>query len=103
LRMYIKRKGWDISDIHCSVNLVQQMEPFKTLIFRTITFGQPVTYEQKERLLWIAKNCPVARLLQGEIVIDTHLSDDATVASGMGNYPPSDEESAVATGNYALQ
>ena len=103
LRMYIGRKGWDITDIHCSVNLMQRTEPFKTLIYRTIAFGQPVTYEQKERLLWIAKNCPVARLLQGEIVIDTHLSDDATVPAGTGNYPPSDDESVTVTGNYALQ
>lgn len=103
LRMYIARKRWEITDIHCSVNLVQRTEPFRTLIFRTITFSQPVTYEQKERLLWIAKNCPVARLLQGEIVIDTHLSDDATVPAGTGNYPPSDEESLTVTGDYALQ
>lgn len=103
LRMYIKRKGWAITDIHCSVNLLQQTEPFKTSIYRTITFGQPVTYEQKERLLWIAKNCPVARLLQGEIVINTHLSEDANVAAGTGDYPPYDEESATATGNYVLQ
>lgn len=103
LRMYINRKGWDITDIHCSINLLQQTEPFKTLIFRTISFGQPVTPEQKERLLWIARNCPVAKLLQGDIVIDTHLSEDATAPAGTGNYPPIDEESVAATGNYALQ
>lgn len=103
LRMYIERKRWDITDIHCSVNLVQTAEPFKTLIFRTVTFGQVVTYEQKERLLWVAKNCPVARLLQGEIVIDTHLSDDAAVPAGTGNYPTSDEESLKVTGNYVRQ
>ncbi|HEY4198909.1 MAG TPA: OsmC family protein [Mucilaginibacter sp.] len=101
LRMYIKRKGWAVTDIHCSVNLVQQTEPFRASIFRTISFRQPVTYEQKERLLWIAKNCPVARLMQGEIVINTHLSEDATVPAGSGDYPPYDEESAAATGNYA--
>ncbi|HTE27735.1 OsmC family protein [Flavitalea sp.] len=82
LRMYINRKGWDIKDIHCSVNMLQEIEPFKTSIFRTVSFGQPVTDEQKERLLWVAKNCPVAKLLQGEIVIDTHLSDDAAVPAG---------------------
>src|ERR1700761_1746536 len=32
LRMYIRRKGWDISDIHCSVNMSQDMEPFRTTI-----------------------------------------------------------------------
>jgi putative redox protein len=103
LRMYIGRKGWDITDIHCSVNLMQTAEPFRTIIFRTVTFGQPVSYEQKERLLWVAKNCPVARLLQGQIVIDTHLSEDAAVPAGSGTYPPSDEESARVTGDYVLQ
>lgn len=73
LRMYVKRKGWDIQDIHCSVNMLQQKEPFKTSIFRTITFKQPITDEQKEKLLWIAKNCPVAKLLNGDINIDTRL------------------------------
>jgi len=103
LRMYIGRKGWEVTDIYCSVNLVQTAEPFRTVIFRTVTFGQPVTHEQKERLHWVAKNCPVARLLQGEIVIDTHLSDDAAVPAGTGNYPPSDEESLGVTGDYVLQ
>jgi putative redox protein len=103
LRMYIQRKKWEITDIHCSVNMLQKTDPFKTLIFRTLTFGQPVTEEQKERLLWVAKNCPVAKLLQGEILIDTHLSDNAAEPAGSGNYPPSDAESTLATQNYPSQ
>jgi putative redox protein len=103
LRMYVKRKAWDITDIHCSVNLLQKTEPFETSIFRTISFGQQVTDEQKERLLWVARNCPVAKLLQGEIKIDTHLSDDADVPAGSGNYPPLDEDSNHVTASYALQ
>jgi putative redox protein len=103
LRMYIRRKGWDITDIHCSVNMIQQAEPFKTRIYRTLSFGQPVTDAQKERLHWIAVNCPVARLLQGEINIDTHLSDDPTVPAGTGNYPPLDEDSTDAVENYTPQ
>jgi putative redox protein len=83
LRMYINRKGWDITDIHCSVNMAQETEPFRTLIFRTLSFDQPVTDKQKERLLWIAENCPVAKLLEGEIVIDTRLSGDAAVPAGL--------------------
>lgn len=103
LRMYIKRKNWDITDIHCSVNMLQETEPFKTSIFRTLSFGQPVTDEQKERLLWVAVNCPVARLLQGEIVINTRLSEDPASPAGTGNYPPADEESSRTTRNYASQ
>ncbi len=103
LRMYIKEKGWDITDIHCSVNMHQQVEPFKTSIFRTLSFGQPVTDAQKERLLWIAVHCPVAKLLQGEINIDTRLSDDPTVSAGMGNYPLSDEVSIDDSKKFTTQ
>lgn len=71
LRMYIRRKGWEIDDIRVDANLVQQRAPFRTIILRSIVIGQSVTDEQSERLLYIAKNCPAARLLEGEIVIDT--------------------------------
>jgi len=52
-------------------------DPFRTIILRTIVLGQSVTDEQGEKLPHIAKICPVARLLEGEIVIDTVLDGDA--------------------------
>ena len=76
LRMYIRRKGWQIDDITVHANLLQLQEPFRTVILRTIVLGQAVTDEQGDRLLYIAKNCPAARLLEGEIVIDTVLDGD---------------------------
>jgi putative redox protein len=76
LRMYIRRKGWQLDDITVHANMVQQQEPFRTIILRTIVLGQSVTDEQGEKLLYIAKNCPAARLLEGEIVIDTVLDGD---------------------------
>jgi putative redox protein len=71
LRMYIRRKGWSIDDITVYANMVQPQAPFRTVILRTIVPGQPVTDEQREKLLEIARNCPAARLLAGEIVLDT--------------------------------
>jgi putative redox protein len=71
LRMYIRKKGWDIHDITVSANMTQQLEPSLTTIYRQIVVGDAMTEEQRERLLYIAKNCPVARLLQGEIAIET--------------------------------
>jgi putative redox protein len=103
LRMYVRKKGWDISDIHVAVNMQQRREPFQTRIDRTIFFGQPVSEAQRERLLYIAKNCPVARLLQGEILIDTDLSDDKSVRAGRGSYPPIDHEAAAVTQDYPEQ
>jgi putative redox protein len=76
LRMYIRRKGWQIEDIRVHANMIQQQDPFRTVILRTIVLGQSVSDEQGERLLHIAKNCPAAKLLEGEIVIDTVLDGD---------------------------
>jgi putative redox protein len=77
LRMYVHRKGWNIEDIRVDANLVQQREPFRTIIWRTVVVGQPITDEQRDQLLYIARHCPVARLLEGEIVIRTVLDGDA--------------------------
>jgi putative redox protein len=76
LRMYIRRKGWHIDDITVHANMVQEQDPFRAIILRTVVLGQSVTDEQGEQLLHIAKNCPAARLLEGEIVIDTVLHGD---------------------------
>ena len=73
LRMYIRRKGWNINDIRVDANMVQEREPFRTIIWRTVVVGQTITEEQREKLHWIARNCPVARLLEGEIAIETDL------------------------------
>lgn len=73
LRMYVRRKGWSIDDIKVDANMVQQREPFRTVIWRTVAVGQAITDAQRDRLLYIARNCPVARLLEGEIVIHTVL------------------------------
>lgn len=41
-------------------------------------FFEGVSDEQGEKLLEIAKNCPAARLLAGEIILDTALEADAS-------------------------
>jgi putative redox protein len=46
-----------------AVNIMQQQEPFLTTIHRTIVIGDAATDEQQAKLLYIAKHCPVARLL----------------------------------------
>ena len=76
LRMYIRRKGWHIDDITVHANMVQPQAPFRTIILRTIVLGEAVTDEQREKLLDIAKNCPAAKLLAGEIVLDTVLDGE---------------------------
>jgi len=72
LRMYIDRKGWDIPEITVSVNMYQtESEVLTTTIIRDIHFADTVPAEQKERLLLIAKKCPVSKILENKIIINT--------------------------------
>ncbi len=71
LRMYIDRKGWDIPKITVSVNMYQELRDGKmvTVIDRDLNFLSPITDEQRERLVQIAKVCPVSKVLEGDIEV----------------------------------
>jgi putative redox protein len=79
LRMYIDRKGWDIPAISVASNLFQNVKDDKTvtIIDEDIKFLSPVTDEQREKLMSIAKACPISKILQGEINIRTFVYDGA--------------------------
>jgi len=72
LRMYIDRKEWDIPEIHISLNMHTSNEDgFATTIIREIIFPHNITAEQKTRLMVIAGKCPVSKILQNNITIQT--------------------------------
>lgn len=71
LRMYIDRKGWEIDEIIINTNLYQEIkgEITTTTIDCDILFPGAVSDEQKLRLMEIAKNCPVSKIIQGEVKV----------------------------------
>ena len=71
LRMYIDRKQWQIDNIAVSVNCYQETkeEVITTIIDCDIVFLDPVSEEQKMKLLEIARNCPVSKMLQGGVKV----------------------------------
>lgn len=72
LRMYIDRKGWDIPVIDVRLNLLTSKEgEFSTEIKREILFPASVSDEQRERLLLIAGKCPVSKILENKVTINT--------------------------------
>lgn len=78
LRMYIDRKGWDIPVIAVAVNMYKTIQDEKpvTVLDRDINFISPITDEQRERLVQIAKACPVSKILEGDIHIRTFAYTD---------------------------
>ena len=81
LRMYIRRKGWDIGKIcvevsHDKVHAqdIQPTGPAQVDRFiRTIQIEGPVSEDQRARLLEIADKCPVHRTLERSSEVATEL------------------------------
>lgn len=73
LRMYISRKGWNIPEIKVTLNMHQEQNPLHTIIKREIGFSNLVSDEMKQRLLIIAQKCPVSKILENQISINTIL------------------------------
>jgi putative redox protein len=74
--MYVERKQWNIQNIKVKVSLERaDTEGMVTHTFRAEIFvDEPVPNEQKERLLYIAKACPISKLLSKQNEVITKLA-----------------------------
>jgi len=71
LRMYADRKKWDVSNIKVEVAF-EKLE-FKSLFSLDVYLEGNLDDEQRQRLLQIAKSCPVHKTLANPIEINTNL------------------------------
>nr|WP_294988814.1 OsmC family protein [uncultured Sediminibacterium sp.] len=72
LRMYGDRKQWQLEGVEVDVKL--ERTEGKTVFTRNITLKGNLDTEQKERLLQIAKLCPVSKTLSGSIEMHTSIT-----------------------------
>ncbi|MEO8516143.1 MAG: OsmC family protein [Flavobacterium sp.] len=73
LRMYADRKGWDLTDVKVEVDFEWNEDKSKSVINRKIALFGTLDDAQRERLLKIANNCPVHKILSNPIEIGTVL------------------------------
>ncbi len=73
LRMYADRKQWPVDTIHVVINFTHSDEPKSSQFDRSITINGNLTQEQKERMLAIANQCYVHKILSNPILINTQL------------------------------
>jgi putative redox protein len=71
LRMYIDRKMWIVDDIHIALEAFAHEGGHR--IQSKLTFKGDLTTEQTDRLLHIAKACPIHKLLSGTVVMETEI------------------------------
>lgn len=71
LRMYIDLKGLDIPEIRVEANMFQKIgnEGIVTQIERRIAIPDVLAPELQDRLIRVAENCPVSKILKGSIKI----------------------------------
>ena len=76
LRMYVDKKGWDVEriDLELSIHIDKTSTGQTTYIVSAIAITGNITEEQKQRMLEIARKCPVHRLLTNSIAIDVKLN-----------------------------
>ncbi|CAN1573060.1 COG1765 Predicted redox protein, regulator of disulfide bond formation [Flavobacteriaceae bacterium] len=70
IKLYSKRKNWTFKEIRINIDLCTG-ENNETLIEREIYFSDDISDFQRERLLFIAKKCPVSKILENNIIINT--------------------------------
>lgn len=81
LRMYIEHKGLAISEIEIEANMFYKIENKETMVHieRKIQFREQLDPEVQQRLLRVAENCPISKILKGNINISTEFNKILTV------------------------
>jgi putative redox protein len=72
LRMYAERKGWELGAVRVALRHLKTAEGGDQ-IERDLTFGAPLTDEQRARLAEIADKTPVTKTLTAGVSIRTRL------------------------------
>ncbi len=72
LRMYINRKEWEVTSIETSVDFKENESGEKALI-RQIKFNGSLDEKQLTRLMNIADKCPVHKMLEKGMDIQTEM------------------------------
>ncbi len=75
VKMYAERKNWPLESVHVTLNMEQEETPQgkHTVFIRRLHLNGALSPEQQQRLLTVAKACPVAKILTGTIEIDSQL------------------------------
>ncbi|MGJ1204468.1 OsmC family protein [Sphingobacterium lactis] len=77
MRMYINRKAWKVNKIEIKMSSEVQKSDLQqtTYITCNITIDGDLDEEQRRRIYTIGEKCPVQKMLQHPIVIESNLID----------------------------
>ena len=73
IRMYADHKGWEVDEIKVDIELDRDEKENKTSVSRKITLYGKLDEAQRARIVAIANNCPLHKILSNPIEINTFL------------------------------
>jgi putative redox protein len=75
MEMYAQRKGWDVGTVEVAVDV--EYENFTPTSFAaTVGLAAELSEEQRERLLVVARKCPVHKVLAAETPVLVTAAED---------------------------
>ncbi len=75
MRMYADRKEWDLERVEVDLDIAHEKVDggFKSQIQRKIKLTGNLDEKQQQRLLKIADACPVAKIIKGNVIVESEL------------------------------
>ena len=73
IRMYADRKGWDLQKVIVDVGFKRNLSTQTVTFRKEIELIGNLDSEQRQRLLEMGANCPIEKMLKGEIKIESQL------------------------------
>lgn len=74
MKMYAERKGWDLREAKVEVDFVRDVKNNLTTFTKKIELIGNLDEAQKQRIYEIGAKCPVHRIIQGTVEIDSELN-----------------------------
>lgn len=75
MKMYADRKEWDMESATAEVDYKRDRESGVTTFTKKITIIGNLDEAQRKRIFEIASRCPVHRMIQGTVEIESELSE----------------------------
>ena len=71
--MYAERKDWQLEEVSVKVDFQRNIQENTAFARKEIVLKGNISEEQKERLLTIAKQCPIHKILTNPVEIESVL------------------------------
>ncbi|WP_181248458.1 OsmC family protein [Flavobacterium magnum] len=75
MQMYAQRKAWDLAAAHVEISYEHDMKENTATMIKHITLTGNLDDAQRQRLKYFAGKCPVHRILEKAVNIESFLTD----------------------------